>query len=299
MITIHDLSMRFGRFTAVDGVSLEIPAGDSVALWGVNGAGKTTIIRCALGLLRYRGRITVGGLDARRQGKRVRRMIGYVPQELGFYDDLRVGEAVRFFSRLRGLPARETAGVLGHVGLEGHERKRMRELSGGMKQRLALAIAMLGDPPVLVLDEVTASLDACGRESFIRLLGSLASGGKTLLFASHRPDEIQALARRVVRLERGVVTAIEPAAGFSESPQTRPAGEALHLHMAPDARAGAVALLRTHGFAAVLNGVGIVVPTAGRARVAPLRILAEARIGVHDFEMIAGHEPASIGEIRP
>src|SRR5690606_12426351 len=102
--------------------------------------------------------------------KHARRLIGYVPQELGFYDDLGVAEAVGYFARLKGVRLDSPSEPLERVGLAGHERKRVRELSGGMKQRLALAIALLGDPPILVLDEVTASLDACGRQEFVGLL---------------------------------------------------------------------------------------------------------------------------------
>jgi ABC-type multidrug transport system ATPase subunit len=204
MIEIDHLTMRFGRATAVDGVSFTLAAGESVALWGENGAGKTTIIRCVLGLLRYRGQICVGGMDVRRDGKAARQLIGYVPQELGFYDDLRVHEAVHLFARLKGHRIKSVGDILAGVGLEGHAAKRIRDLSGGMKQRLALAIALLGDPPILVLDEVTASLDACGRSEFVALLGRLRrSSGRTMLFASHRTDEIDALATRVITLERG------------------------------------------------------------------------------------------------
>lgn len=293
MIRIGGLTKRFGRATAADGVSLEIPAGDSVALWGVNGAGKTTIIRCVLGLLRCRGRITVGGFDVRRHGKQARKLIGYVPQELGFYDDLGVAEAVRFFARLKGVRAvDDVGGALGRVGLDGHGRKRIRELSGGMKQRLALAIALLGDPPVLVLDEVTASLDACGREEFIALLTRLSGAGRTMLFASHRVDEVTTLAKRVVVLERGRITAEVPAARFVPHLGLE---AVLHLHMSPAARDPALRLLRERGFAARMNGVGLLVPVPASQKAAPFRVLADGRISVDDFELVAGagHAPAA------
>ncbi len=285
MIRIESLTKRFGRVTAVDGVTLTIHPGDSVALWGANGAGKTTIIRCVLGLLGYRGRITVGGHDARRAGKLARKLIGYVPQELGFYDDLGVAEAVAFFSRLKAVPVPRVGAVLESVGLGGHERKRVRELSGGMKQRLALAIALLGDPPVLVLDEVTASLDACGREEFVSLLARLRSSGRSMLFASHRAEEVTALARRVVLLERGRFTAEVAADSFLSALGH---GAVVHLHLAPSVRRPAADLLRSHGFDARFNGVGLLVPVPASQKAAPIRVLAESRIFVDDFEVIAG-----------
>lgn len=203
MIDIEGLCMRFGRFTAVDGLALRVARGESVALWGANGAGKSTVIRCVLGLHRYAGTVRIAGHDALRDGKRARRMIGYVPQEVGFHDDARAGEALRLFARLRATELPDIDAALAQVGLRGQSRKRMRDLSGGMKQRLALAIALLGDPPVLVLDEVTASMDAAGREELVDMLARLSDDGRTLLFASHRQEEVRTLATRVVVLEAG------------------------------------------------------------------------------------------------
>lgn len=285
MIRITGVSKRFGKACVVQGVSLEIPAGDSVALWGENGAGKTTLIRCVLGLLRFEGRIEIGGHDVARAGKRARMMVGYVPQELGFYDDLQVAEAVRFFGRLKGLVLTDTAGVLQHVGLEGQGSKRIRELSGGMKQRLALAIALLGDPPVLVLDEVTASLDACGRRELVEMLSGLSGSGRTMLFASHRVDEVTTLARRVVTLRRGCVAGVDDTARFVKG---LGAGSTLHLAMRADVRARALHVLVERGFAAEMNGIGLLVPVPSEQKAAPFRVLADARIAVDDFEVIAG-----------
>lgn len=296
MIHIDSVTKRFGRATAVSNVSLHIAAGDSVALWGVNGAGKSTLIRCVLGLLRFDGRISVGGHDVRRRGKHSRMLIGYVPQELGFYDDLGVAEAIRFFARLKGLSVSSTDEVLAGVGLIGHSCKRIRELSGGMKQRLALAIAMLGDPPVLVLDEVTASLDACGREEFISLLSRLSGAGRTMLFASHRIEEVATLAKRVVVLEAGRVLSETDASAFAGSLGL---GTVLHLTMRPAVRQQAMDLLCASGFSPRLNGVGLLVPVPREQKSGPFRVLAEARISIDDFELIsngATHLPAASKE---
>lgn len=283
MIRIESVTKRFGRTTAVDGVSIDIPEGDSVALWGANGAGKTTLIRCVLGLIRFRGRIRLGEFDVRREGKRARMLIGYVPQELGFYDDLRVSEAVVFFARLKGLSVRSTGEVLERVGLAGHDRKRIRELSGGMKQRLALAIALLGDPPVLVLDEVTASLDACGRQEFVALLSRLSGTGRTMLFASHRIEEVTTLAKRVVSLEAGRISMQSETNRFIGNLAT---GSLLHLFMKPSARSDAMAALAVSGFSPRLNGAGLLVPVPMDQKAAPFRVLADARISVDDFDFV-------------
>jgi ABC-type multidrug transport system ATPase subunit len=232
MIEIRNLVQRFGRTVAVNDVSLNVAAGQAVALWGANGAGKSTLIRCILGLYRYSGSIRVDGVDVRRDGKTARRLIGYVPQELGFYDDLRVYEAIRYFGRLKGQRGDDIDSVLDQVGLRGHGGKRIRELSGGMKQRLALAIALLGDPPVLILDEVTASLDAGGRDHFVGVLRDLLiSGRRAVLFASHRPEEIQALASRVVALDAGKVVSD---LSVNRSSTASPTREGIDLRSAGD-----------------------------------------------------------------
>jgi ABC-type multidrug transport system ATPase subunit len=277
MIRIESLTKRFGRAAAVHGVSLRVAPGESVALRGGNGAGKTTIIRCVLGLMRFQGRITVGGFDVLRHGKRARSLVGYVPQELGFYDDLCVSAAVCFFARLKGVPIANVDEVLAGVGLAGHGHKRVRELSGGMKQRLALAVALLGDPPVLVLDEVTASLDACGREEFVALLCRLSHSGRAMLFASHREEEVATLATRVVTLDKGkIVSDQAPGQGSAT----------LHLHMDPAVRVPAVNLLRSHGFEPRFNGVGLLLPVPAQRKAEPFRILGEGHIAITDFEVL-------------
>lgn len=206
MIHIIDVRKSYNRRTVVlDGTSFHVDVGQAVALWGSNGAGKTTLIRCLLGLVDFNGDIRVAGLDVRRDGKAVRRRVGYVPQEMAFYDDFRVLEAARFIARLRHTERRHCELRLDEQDLLPHSHKRVRELSGGMKQRLALALAMLNDPPVLVLDEPTSNLDTAGRRGLFQLLIGLKNRGKTILFISHRNEEVFGLADRVLTLEGGRV----------------------------------------------------------------------------------------------
>lgn len=283
MITLDHLTMRFGKQQAVSDVSLKIEAGESVALWGTNGAGKSTILRCVMGLLRFNGSIKIAGFDVARRGKQARQLIGYVPQELGFYDDLRVAAAVKHFGTLKGVGARGVDATLDLVGLLGHGGKRIRELSGGMKQRLALALALINDPPVLILDEVTASLDACGRGEFVSLLSHVFNGGKqTILFASHRVEEIQNLASRVVTLDAGKIVRDEPAPQFVSS-----VGETLHLFMDLPTAHRSIAVLKSSGVDACLNGRGILVPVTRGERAMPLRVLAENQIRYDDLELLS------------
>lgn len=297
MIQINHLIKQFGHQRAVDDVTFTVEPGESVALWGSNGAGKSTILRCVLGLMRFKGQITVFGNDVLRQGKRVRQLIGYVPQELGFYDDLRVGEAIRYFATLKNVGAIDSAAALERVGLCGHERKSIRQLSGGMKQRLALAIALLGDPPVLVLDEVTASLDAVGRREFIHLLATLVadrSVRRSILFASHRVEEIDALATRVLRLDRGKVVIDQSALSFStriRAEEVEAARPLLRLFIEPRVDSWrAIMLLQSSGFDARMNGRGVYVSVKHGQRGVPFRLLADAGMRVDDFEFVAQGE---------
>lgn len=301
MISIQHVTKRFGRSTAVEDASLAIEQGDSLALWGANGAGKTTLIRCVLGLLRFQGAISVAGRDVWRDGKTARRLIGYVPQELGFYDELGVHEAILFFARLKGIRSVRPSEALASVGLAGHEHKRVRELSGGMKQRLALAIALLGDPPILVLDEVTASLDAVGRAEFVKLLETLSGSGRTMLFASHRIEEVASLSRRVAVLSAGRIERVLPVGEFV----TRQSGDGagahtavLHLTIAPSAREVAMHTLRSGGFSPQLNGVGVLVPVSAERKAAPFRVLADARVAIDDFEIVSLAHAAAMASDR-
>ena len=211
IIQISNVHKRFGRTQVLNGVSFEVSPGDAVALWGSNGAGKTTLIRCLLGLVDFDGSIRVAGHDVRREGKRVRRLIGYVPQELAFHDDFRVIEVARCLARIRGAASASCDTRLREFGLLEHARKRIRELSGGMRQRLALAVALLNDPPILILDEPTSNLDSAARRSLLDLLRDLKAKGQTILFISHRPEEVRGLADRVLTLECGRVIADQAA----------------------------------------------------------------------------------------
>ncbi len=217
MITVRNLtktSPRPGRswwsdetITAVNDLSFELAEGGALALWGVNGAGKTTVLKCLLGLLRCQGELRLNGFDLAKDGRAARHYLGYVPQELSFHNDLSVAESCRFYAKLKNVSLDRIPVVLGQVGLTAQERKAVGALSGGMKQRLALALALLGDPPVLLLDEPTSNLDAATRDEFVALLNDLRRGGKTLLFTSHHREEVEALAEHVLVLQDGRIVA--------------------------------------------------------------------------------------------
>ncbi len=228
-ISVEHVSKRFGSHVVLKDLSFEIHPGESLALWGANGAGKTTLIKSMLGVHNFDGSITLAGHDVRKQGRAARQMMGYVPQELAFVD-LSAHAALTFYARLKKVADQRVEELLKQVGLSAHADKSLGALSGGMKQRLALAAALLADPPVLILDEPTANLDAAARANFITLVADLRSSGKTIVFSSHRMDEVQALADRVLMLKDGESQGI-----FTVNELLEHLGEPVTLRMQIDA----------------------------------------------------------------
>lgn len=283
MISARHVTKKFRRAVAVDDASFDLDSGGALALWGSNGAGKTTLIRCLLGVFRFRGDIAIAGVDVRRRGRDARALVGYVPQELSFHDDTRLGSAIAFFARLRGAGPDRAREALGAVNLTGHERKRVRDLSGGMKQRLALAVALVSDPPVIVLDEPTSNLDASGRAEVMEALRALKARGKTIVFASHRPDEVANLADRVLVMEKGrVVADRHPRDMWGERCHAR----RMRLHVPSETLGLAYAALRHAGVDAHLNGDGLCVTASSDRKAIPIHVLARASIEVRDFDIL-------------
>jgi ABC-type multidrug transport system ATPase subunit len=205
-VTLEAVRLELGGRRILDDLSFEVAAGESVALTGPNGSGKTSILRCLLGLVPFSGRATVGGHDVVGEPIAARTLIGYLPQKPAF-GDARADEALKLVARLRRLDTARIPAVLEAVGLARHARERVRTFSGGMQQRLSLAIALLTEAPLLLLDEPTASLDQEGQTTFAGVVGRLRREGRTLLIASHRPEEIHLLTDRVLALDAGRLVA--------------------------------------------------------------------------------------------
>lgn len=282
VVRLDGVTKRFGQAVALDALSVAIKPGQAVAFWGANGAGKTTALRCLLGVVPFEGEVRLAGQDVRRDGKAARRHVGFVPQELAFHDDPTVAETVAFYARLKGVATSSADELLVKLELVEHARKAVRQLSGGLKQRLAVALALLGDPPVLVLDEPTANLDAPARASLVALLAQLKAQGKTLVFTSHRLEEVLALADRVIVLERGKLVADVAPRDLGE----RLRGQAtLHLLLTPAVVERATEVLREAGFAPVATGAGLSVEVDPSAKGRPIALLINAGVPVADFEV--------------
>ncbi len=284
MIIAKNLTKHYGKVTALNDVSFTIEAGEAVALWGANGAGKTTTLRCLLGVQGFEGELTINGINVSRDGKAARAAIGYVPQETVFYD-LTVLETLRFYARLKKVDFQRADDVLEQVQLSDHHSKRVSMLSGGMKQRLALSVALLADPPVLVLDEPTASLDVKAQRDFIHTIQQLNQAGKTIVFSSHRLDEVIALGNRVLVLADGSLT-------LECRPHELASKLGLHrwlrIWVAAQHKENMLKVLNEQGFTYMPNGSSVYVQVNLGGKIAPLRSLEMARIPVEDFDLLDG-----------
>ncbi|MCW5764360.1 MAG: ABC transporter ATP-binding protein [Phycisphaeraceae bacterium] len=212
MLILRDVRKAYGKTVAVDGLSLRVEAGEVFGLLGPNGAGKTTTISMAIGLVRPdAGSVELEGHGPPTDGN-VRRLIGVAPQSLALYDQLTAEENLEFFGRLYDLRGKRLVervhAVLDAVGLLPRRRDRVGAFSGGMKRRMNLAVAMLHDPPMLLLDEPTAGVDPQSRNNILELVRSLGAQGRTVVYTTHYMEEAQRLCDRVAVMDQGRLMAL-------------------------------------------------------------------------------------------
>ena len=280
MIEVSQVTKAFGDIIAVDGVSFIVEKGESVALLGPNGAGKSTLIRCILGTLNFDGDIKLNGLNIKNHRKESKALIGYVPQEPSFYD-MTAMEIVGFFASIRRVDRESIQSIMHIVGLKEHIHKNTSALSGGMRQRLSFAIALLSDSPILILDEPTSNLDAHGRAEFLRLVKQFKDGGKTVLFSSHRLEEVEFLADRAFVMKSGRLILESTPNHLSEALglKTR-----LYLTIPHTSINDALYILEQEGFSDIsLNGTRMSINIINSERILPLKKLLLSEINVEDF----------------
>jgi ABC-2 type transport system ATP-binding protein len=211
MLEVRGLTKVFGRVTAVDGVSFRVERGEIVGFLGPNGAGKTTTMRILAGIFPpTSGEVRVAGHDPEREPLACRRAVGYFPEYAPFYPDLSVAGYLGFVARLKRVPRRQrgaaVARVVASCGLDAVARRRVGTLSKGYRQRVGLAQALCGDPPVLILDEPTIGLDP---EQVVEIRDLIRSLGRdrTVFFSSHILSEVEVLCQRVIVIAQGRLVA--------------------------------------------------------------------------------------------
>ena len=282
VVSARAVGKAYGKTRVLEQVNFELRAGQALALWGPNGAGKTTLVKALLGLIPFQGELDIAGIPVKRDAKHARGRIGYVPQEVMFYD-WTVHATMEFYARLKRVNTARIDTLLEQLGLQTHARKNVSALSGGLKQRLALALALLADPPILLLDEPTANLDTQARAEYLKLIAAQKRAGKTILFASHRLEEVETLADQVLWLG-------------NESGARLLSLEAWHAEIAPvveltvwfgeGQRERANEFLNTNGWDAHLNGRGTVVIRANaQEKMRALQMLQAQGFQVDDFEI--------------
>jgi len=193
-IDVKGLTKRFGAKLAVDHIDIQVPEGEVWGFLGPNGSGKTTTIRMLCGLLTVdAGEGTCLGYDIRREPEKIKRQVGYMTQRFSFWEDLSIRENLEFVARLYQIENRKARvdEAIARLGLEQRQRQLAGELSGGWKQRMALAACMLHDPRLLLLDEPTAGVDPKARRDFWEQIHALSDAGLTVLVSTHYMDEAE------------------------------------------------------------------------------------------------------------
>jgi len=214
MIRVRNLTKTFRQFQAIHSLSFDVHQGETFALLGPNGSGKSTTLKCIAGLtVPDSGEISVSGNDVWKSGCNARKLFSYLPQQISFPESLTAREVMEFYCDLRRIPVDRIEQLLtqSEFDFDGFADRRIGEFSGGMTQRLGLAVACLPNAPLLMLDEPTVSLDPEGARQFRVFLQSMKAAGKTILFSSHLLADVETLADRVAILVEGKLVALRSA----------------------------------------------------------------------------------------
>ena len=286
-VTVKNLTRTFGDFTAVDGISLEVSKGEIYGFLGPNGAGKSTTIKMLCGLLIPTGGSgAVGGFDIITQAEAIKQNIGYMSQKFSLYDDLTVDENINFFSGIYSVPeAKKQARkdwALEMAGLRDKRATTAKTLASGYKQRLALACAILHEPPILFLDEPTSGVDPVSRRNFWTLIYEMTRSGTTVFVTTHYMDEAD-YCDRLAFIYRGRIIASGTPNELRKSHMTR---DVLEIEAEP--LAGAMEALEQQGIETAVFGslLHATVKSAKDAIPVMRKIMDDANITVNRIEKI-------------
>ncbi|MGE5386915.1 MAG: ABC transporter ATP-binding protein [Betaproteobacteria bacterium] len=289
MIEVRGATKHYGEVRAVDGVDLAVTPGEIFGLIGHNGAGKSTLFKMMLGLVTPdAGEIHIEGQRAHGElFRQVRRRLGYLPENIVFYDNLTGLETLRFFAALKGAPVAGGEALLERVGLGGAANRRLKGYSKGMRQRLGLAQALLGQPKMLFLDEPTTGLDPEGIREFYEILKEQRRQGTTIILTSHILAEIQERVDRLAVMKNGKIHALGSVQSLREAMD-------LPLRISLRLAAGAEAAVRTALGSAGLDDIEVAGETLSvscprEAKIAALSTLAPLFDRIGDLQL---HEPS-------
>ncbi|MEM3664458.1 MAG: ABC transporter ATP-binding protein [Candidatus Jordarchaeales archaeon] len=289
-ISISGLRKVFGKFTALDDVNLEVPEGVCFGILGPNGAGKTTTIKIILGLLEPSGgEVRVFGEKA--GSYNVRRRIGYLPERIEYHNHVLCVDFLKYvgiLNHMKPLKAERAAKeILAWVGLEGWEDQPIGTLSAGMKQRLGLAQALMGDPDLLILDEPTTNLDPIGRKEILDRVRDIVRDGKTVLLSSHILSEVEMVSDYVGIIFRGRTLR---QGKLKDIVQELVHGKSGRYELVVDKKDEVLVLLKENGVDASIDGERIIVSSSDMdsvGRIIP-KVLAEVDARIVKFAPIGG-----------
>lgn len=286
-LEVSHVTKFYGRFVAINDLSFRVRAGETIVLWGANGAGKSTLLRAVLGMHSFDGEIGLFGKSVKKSGPQIREQIGYVPQDIRLPQEHSVWNVLEFSAKIRDIPLNRVENLLKEWDLSHVKSKKIRTLSGGMKQKVGIISALLSDPELLLFDEVTSHLDAATRKDFIRSLNRLKERGKTLIFCTHRTGEILRLADQIIILDKGQ----KKADGKPEEVLPKIEQETqLTLVISEAEAARALAYLQEQNLTAELEGNQIFVRLPVDKKIWLLKNLFDAKITVLDFFEEREHE---------
>jgi ABC-2 type transport system ATP-binding protein len=287
IIEVEGLQKHYGDTVAVADVDLRIEEGEIFGILGPNGAGKTTTVECLVGLRRPdRGRISILGLDPRTDGPKLRRLVGVQLQESRLPDALRVGEALELYASFYEAPI-DPDRLLTDLGLADKATTAFEDLSGGQQQRLSIALALVGDPRIAVLDELTTGLDPSARRETWRLIEQVRASGVTVVLVTHFMDEAERLCDRIAIIDQGRVVATDTPAALVSSVD---AGSQLHVRTVPPLGPGAlddlpeVREVALEGEELVIRGEGDVLHAVTQRIHAAGAMAVTARLGTATLE---------------
>lgn len=276
MIWFEEFTKRFGDHLAVDRLSLAIAPGEVAALLGPNGSGKTTSLKAVAGLLQpTSGRVSIGSRGSIAWTPCARESISFLPQRVTFPDSLTGREVVEFYRRLRKCEPSRSDEMLKFASLNGASKRPVSTYSGGMVQRLGLAVAALPDAPLLLLDEPTAALDPAGLDAFYQLVETRRASGRTVLFTSHQLGDVERIADRIAILVEGKLVALLTSRELASRLDDRG-----RMRLGVDDPAAAIVAVRDMAPGVFADGTDLVVPGSPALRPAILERLRNAHIEI-------------------